>query len=250
MAVTPKERKDALYLKDAADAYVLTEPVNAADMAAATTGDVLTVKEDDTVHPRTITGAGGIAITVSADEIEVDGSAISAGASGLVLLDTQTASASASLDFTTDIDATYDAYFLQVGDIVPATDGADLLVRFSTDGGSSYFATNYNYALRNFFADAFDGEANSTSANGIPIGTSLGNGTGEHWNANVWLNNLVGGLYKSARFDGYGYISNPLAGVAHGMGIYGTASAVDALRLIMSAGNITSGWARLYGYAK
>jgi hypothetical protein len=199
MAVTPKERKDALYLKDAADAYVLTEPVNAADMAAATTGDVLTVKADDTVHPRTITGAGGIAITVSADEIEVDGSAISAGASGLVLLDTQTASASASLDFTTDIDATYDAYFLQVGDIVPATDGADLLVRFSTDGGSSYFATNYNYALRNFFADAFDGEANSTSANGIPIGTSLGNGTGEHWNANVWLNNLVGARWRRSR---------------------------------------------------
>jgi hypothetical protein len=176
--------------------------------------------------------------------------AVVGGGGALVLLDAQTASADASLDFTTGFSSTYDTYLLMVGDIVPATDGANLLLRFSIDGGSSFISSSYQYAIRNFFSDAFDGEDNSTSANGIPVAQALGNNTGEHWNANIWCFNLQGGLYKSVRFDGCGYIANPLSGAQHGMGIYGTASVVDALQLIMSAGNITSGWARLYGVAK
>jgi hypothetical protein len=198
--------------------------------------------------PAAPTAAGGTNTTQIATTAFVT-TAVGTGG-GLTLLDTQTASASASLDFTTGITSTYDVYLLQLSNIVPATDGADLYLRYSTDGGSSYLATNYNYAFRSYFADAFDGEANSTSATHILIGGSLGNGTGEHWNADVWLHNLPSALYKTARFDGYGYISNPLAGAAFGMGIYGTTSAVNALRLIMSAGNITSGVARLYGIKK
>jgi hypothetical protein len=249
--MAPIERRTRQKVENDAGGYVVEEPIDSALMASATTGDVLTVKADDTVVPRTLTAGSNITITIGDTTITFDATGGSGGGGGsLVLLDEKVASGSATLDFTTGINSTYDAYFLQVGDMVPATDGADLMLRFSTDGGSSFIATNYNYALRNFFADAFDGEANSTSATHIPIGTSLGNATGEHWNANVWLNNLQGALYKSVRFDGFGYISNPLAGVAHGMGIYGTASDVDALRLLMSSGNITSGWARLYGVAK
>jgi hypothetical protein len=81
-----KARLDGAWFKNAAGVYVQGEPTDATLMASATTGDVLTVKSDDTVHPRTITGAGGIAITVNADDIEVDGSAIAAGGS-VVLYD-------------------------------------------------------------------------------------------------------------------------------------------------------------------
>jgi hypothetical protein len=72
---------------NAAGLYVPEEVVSATLMASATTGDVLTVKSDDTVHPRTITGAGGIAVTVNADDIEIDGSAISGGSAMAVLYD-------------------------------------------------------------------------------------------------------------------------------------------------------------------
>jgi hypothetical protein len=47
-----------------------------------------------------------------------------AGGGTLVLLSTQTASASASISFTTGIDSTYDEYIFKFINIHPATDGA------------------------------------------------------------------------------------------------------------------------------
>jgi hypothetical protein len=59
----------------------------------------------------------------------------------MVLLSTQTASASASISFTTGIDSTYKEYMFIFNNIHPATDGTPLLFNLSTDGGSSYNVT-------------------------------------------------------------------------------------------------------------
>src|SRR5210317_1501080 len=63
------------------------------------------------------------------------------GGGVLKLLSTQTASASASLDFTSGIDSTYDSYVFKFINIHPATDDVDFEVNFSTDGGSNYNVT-------------------------------------------------------------------------------------------------------------
>jgi hypothetical protein len=44
----------------------------------------------------------------------------------LVLLSTQTASASANISFTTGLDSTYDEYIFKFIDIHPATDAVDI----------------------------------------------------------------------------------------------------------------------------
>jgi hypothetical protein len=51
-----------------------------------------------------------------------------AGGGTLVLLSTQTASASANISFTTGIDSTYDEYIFKFINIHPAVDGAQFFI--------------------------------------------------------------------------------------------------------------------------
>jgi len=59
----------------------------------------------------------------------------------VVLLSSQTASDSASLSFTSGIDSTYGEYIFKFYALNLATDGANFLLNFSTDGGSNYNVT-------------------------------------------------------------------------------------------------------------
>jgi len=59
----------------------------------------------------------------------------------LTLLSTQTASSSASIEFTSGIDSTYDSYVFKFIDINVGTNGAEFEFQGSTDGGTSYGVT-------------------------------------------------------------------------------------------------------------
>jgi hypothetical protein len=65
----------------------------------------------------------------------------------LVLLSTQTASASATISFTTGLDSTYDEYIFKFIDIHPATDSVQFLFNMSTDSGSNYNVTKTTTAF-------------------------------------------------------------------------------------------------------
>ena len=62
-------------------------------------------------------------------------------AGALVILETQTASSSATLSFTDNIDSTYKEYIFVGTDIHPAEDGVVLTVGFR-DGSSAYDASS------------------------------------------------------------------------------------------------------------
>jgi hypothetical protein len=70
-----------------------------------------------------------------------------ANAGSLILLSTQTASASASISFTTGIDSTYKEYLFIFNNIHPATDSTHFQFNFSTDGGSNYNVTKTSSAF-------------------------------------------------------------------------------------------------------
>jgi hypothetical protein len=71
---------------------------------------------------------------------------VSAG-DGITLISSQTASASASLSFTTGIDSTYRTYLFKFINMHPATD-ANFSFNLSTDGGSSYNVTKTTQILK------------------------------------------------------------------------------------------------------
>jgi hypothetical protein len=72
----------------------------------------------------------------------------------LVLLSTQTASASANISFTTGLDSTYDEYIFKFIDIHPANDDNEFLFNMSTDGGSNYNVTKTSTSFYSFNNEA------------------------------------------------------------------------------------------------
>lgn len=177
----------------------------------------------------------------------------SAGAGGgLVLLDTKTASNSATLDFTSDISASYDVYLLIFSEIVPASNGAHATLRYSTDNGSTWSSSTYAYGFANVGDnDGVLAGGAATSQSAAFISLDIGTGTGQGASISVTLYNLTSGsLYKTT--------NSPLAMVNSDgnfqAGFIGstwrTVTAVNALRFLMDSGNIASGIVRLYGYAK
>jgi hypothetical protein len=67
--------------------------------------------------------------------------ALANASDGITLISSQTASASASISFTTGIDATYKAYKFVFVNMHPATANINFQFNGSTDGGSNYNVT-------------------------------------------------------------------------------------------------------------
>jgi len=80
-------------------------------------------------------------------------------------IETEVASNSATLNFTSSIDSTYDMYAIICSVLIPATDDTQLYLRISDDGGSSYESSNY----LTFFADP---NSSGTSHSGLVGSTS------------------------------------------------------------------------------
>lgn len=168
---------------------------------------------------------------------------------GLVLIQCQTASASATLDFTTGIGSTYDTYLLTISSIVPATNGANLWLRVSTS--ATFRTASYSFSSFASSGNATSGDAGSQVSDAkIILAVSLSNAGDRDARAQVWLSQPSNtARYKQITFD-----SSALTGSGQtryfGSGDYnGDTGAVDGLRVMMSGGNITSGKACLYGIA-
>ena len=170
-----------------------------------------------------------------------------------VLLDTQTASSSSEITFTSGIDSTYDLYQIEVVDYIAATDGTSILLTTSTDGGSSYDsgAGNYRYGEESTGTDGNSASNGSDSATGITIFTDA------YANSSHPTNFIVD-IYKpsdaSSRtvigWKGHAEGDNGSTNrgfVFKGVGCRLATADVDAVRFASSSGNITSGTFKLYG---
>lgn len=169
-----------------------------------------------------------------------------------VLLQTQTASASASLNFTDFVDSEFDDYFVLIDKLLPATDGAILRMRTSTNAGSSYDSGGSDYHASRIGTSAAGAAApaNATSS-GIDMSSSIGNAANE-----VGISGRIDFCRPSdASYFGMtfavGWIDTgtiPLNMTGSGYRL--AAADVDAFQLLFSSGNITSGSAKLYGVRK
>ena len=95
-----------------------------------------------------------------------------AGGGTLILLSTQTASASANISFTTGIDSTYDEYVFKFINIAQTAGERIFQFNGSTDGGSSYNVTKTTTFFRGQHT-----ESDSTEL-AYQTGSDLAQGTG------------------------------------------------------------------------
>ena len=173
------------------------------------------------------------------------------------LIQTQTASSSATLDFTSGLDSTYDEYCFKFININPSTD-SNLTFQGSTDGGSSYGVT----ATTTFFYASHD-EADSEAVLSYYASRDLAQGTGfqyltgdniepdgsgstavgylhlfgpssttfvKHFNATT--NHVAAGPYQQNNYSA---------------GYFNTTSAIDAVQFKMTSETIEAGTISLYG---
>ena len=182
-------------------------------------------------------------------------SSISGGA--MTLIQTQTASSSSAISFTSGIDSTYDEYVFKFINIHPATSGGQLTINFR-DGGTAYDATKTTTVF-----DAYQKEdgsasalayntskdlAQSTSAQILTVDTINNNdasasGTLTLYNPSslVFVKHFIGDS------QGMGDGSPPYSHRRMVAGYVNVTAAIDGVQFAMSSGNIDSGVIKMYG---
>ena len=145
-------------------------PAGAGDVSAVgtLTADTVILGDGGTDITALTNGTAGQVLTMNGGATAPEWATPATASGGLVLLEQQTAAASATLDFTNSISATYDQYLITFNHIVPATNATNLYFRVSTDGGATYASANYSYEVFVFrsAATAFSG---GTSQNAINV---------------------------------------------------------------------------------
>jgi hypothetical protein len=174
------------------------------------------------------------------------------GGGGLVLLEQHTASASATLDFTTGITSAYDDYLIKIVDLLPATDNVELKLLFSTNGGSSYDTSAiYSEAVSYVTDSGGSGIGTTTTNTSISIMSSAGNASTRGVAANYNLTDpLSASKYKKVIGGVIGFNNTGVLVVVMAGWSYQNIAAVNAFQIKYSSGNIASGTVRLYGYEK
>ena len=167
----------------------------------------------------------------------------------------QTASASASIVFTSGIDSTYDQYKVVVSGLTASTSSAMVEMRISQDGGSTYKSGGTDYVYTNWFSNSAGTSgvgSTSTGAAQIVLNTGANNTAGHGLDYNITFDHpSSSSLNKTFTFDAGGILNDGNLYRITGCGSYVTdTNAINAIEFIMSVGNIATGNFYLYGLVK
>lgn len=171
-----------------------------------------------------------------------------------VALSTVTISNQATVEL--DLTGSYRFYALQIRNLIPITDATELLLRLSTDGGSTFLsgASDYAWSLRgNTQTSAyglFDAADDSISIT-ADIGSGqalLGTGTGESLGGWVYIYNSQQDA-KVTQFTSDIALREDSALFGHigRGGLIANIDIIDAVQLRASSGNLSTGTVALYG---
>lgn len=168
----------------------------------------------------------------------------------LTLLNTQTASSSASLVLTGMTG--YLSYELDFYDIACDTHQINLQIQYSTDGGSTWVTTNYEYMGYYLNSSGTGGFTSAQSQSVFLISNNQYAGTSQTCNAKLYVygNSTSGALKYGTLLSVFPYYlavgSNVGAQRVTGYRIVNT-SVMNAVKVFPSAGLMTSGTVKLFG---
>ena len=175
----------------------------------------------------------------------------------LTLISTQTASASATIDFTSGIDSTYDSYVFKFINIHPSTDSdGSLTFQANASGGSGF-----NETMTTTYFRAYHTESDSTASFSYDNSKDQGQGTSyQILSANIGGDNDECGSGTLQIFNPSSttfvkhfickastYHSSSAGRHDFTAGYFNITSAIDEISFKMDIGNIDSGVIKLYG---
>jgi len=179
------------------------------------------------------------------------------GGGGLIHIKTQNiTSGVSSVDFnhgSSDVvfDSTYNAYKLIVSDMRIATDNQKLHIRYSTDAGSSYLTSNYDFSGMTRDSNSGTDNFNSASDSDIRIHqTGQGNAAAESMGLEI-------NIYKPSTTDTRKLVHGTIVGISqHARTLSGyfsgsntSTAAITGFQIRSGSGNIDRGNFTLFGVA-
>jgi hypothetical protein len=174
----------------------------------------------------------------------------------MTLLSTQTASASATISFTSGIDSIYDSYVFKFINIHPATDDTDLTFQVDTGTNTSYNQTITSTTFQVFHPEndsstTLEYKGNRDQAQGTAFQSlcqDIGNGNDESMSGYLEIYNPSSSVFVK-HFIGLG--TNVYSGDAsiqiYSAGYINTTTPLTRVQFKMDSGNIDSGVIKLYG---
>jgi hypothetical protein len=173
----------------------------------------------------------------------------------MVLISSQTASASASISFTTGIDSTYKEYQFYFINIHPSA-LSPLAFQASTNGGSSY-----GIACTSTYFNAFHNEADNDTGLSYNAGRDLSQSTSfQQISQDISTTNKVNfcGVLQLFNPSSTTYVKHFINKSTNGddgiyawdinvAGYFNTTSAINAIQFKMNSGNIDDGTILMYG---
>ena len=175
------------------------------------------------------------------------------GGSGMVKLQSQTASSASSISFTsTYITSTYKVYELHCIDVLHSSDGGNIALVVSADNGSSYVETGYK-AMRHYSNETNGNNTLLSSANTgnssvsiLGSGEGLGTSGNESGNSIITLFNPQGAKSKFFRCNGIQHNSSNQLSMQHFWFSLDQSATYNNIKIIPNTGTF-SGTFILYG---
>lgn len=214
-------------------------------LSSSSTAVILTMAMDSGTLTSTITTVSRSIITPGATS-----SPIPATIGSYQLISTQSASSSASIDFT-GLSSAYRAYKIIIANVIPGTDTVELNFLTSANNGSSYDtgASDYGWVWQftNFATGPVPTYTGDNADARINLFNNLGTNTDEKLSFELTLFTPSAATQMYMTFSGIVRANDGGLYYIDGGGARLSAAAVNAVRFITSSGNIASGSFSLYG---
>ncbi len=182
-----------------------------------------------------------------------------AGGGAWNLLQTHTASNSASLDDTTHITSAYKIYKIEISNLVPVTDNVNIYMRMGDATGFYSGATDYSWATFGSYSTS----SNWSFASGIHDDADpyirlatvrnspfVGNSSMEGFHASLTLNGHDSTMIKSVRGSVFYRDRDGEENTAHVGGALLFGGTLSRVQIYAASGNLASGTMSLYGLSQ
>ena len=232
------------------------EPSTGTDVAFGTSGDTIAVSSDS-LKLNVWKDSGGNTLFQSDGAGTLSNINSSFSGAGPKLILSQTATNSATISFTSDIDSTYDHYMFVFTNINPVTDAAELSFQVNASGESGYnetMTTTFFMARHEESGSSHDFgyQTSMDQANGTAFQVlmdNIGNGADESAAGILHLFNPASTTYVKHFYSRFStYTQSNRAEDSYVAGYINVTTAIDEIQFKMSTGNF-DGTIKMYGVA-